>query len=205
MPSEADLINDALTQIGANTIVGIDDGTTNANHAKRLYPALRDDLQRLVHWRFNCARIELAQDAIPPLFEFAFQYTLPPDLLKIREFNGALISTTAISLFHGHGHIHEQFRYKIEGRKLLTNMGEAKIVYSRREEDPTLWDPMFYQLLATWLGSKLALAITKDEAKATSMLKAAMEVLMPMAVAVDGQEGSVEPYISDALIRGRGF
>ncbi len=205
MPSDADLINDALTQIGANTIVGIDDGTTNANHAKRLYPALRDDLQRLVHWRFNCARIELPQDAIAPLFEFAFQYTLPPDLLKIREFNGATISTTAISLFHGHGHHFEQIRYKIEGRKLLTNMGEAKIVYSRREEDPTLWDPMFYQLLATWLGSKLALAITKDEAKATSMLKAAMEVLMPMAVAVDGQEGSVEPYVSDALIRGRGF
>ena len=205
MPSEADLINDALTQIGANTIVGIDDGTTNANHAKRLYPALRDDLQRLVHWRFNAARIELAQDAIPPLFEFAFQYTLPADLLKVREFNGNLISTTAISLFHGHGHHLEQFRFKIEGRKLLTNMGEAKIVYSRREEDPTLFDPMFYQLLATWLGSKLALAITKDETKATAMLKAAVEVLMPMAVAVDGQEGSVSPYVSDELIRGRSW
>ncbi len=205
MPSEADLINDALTQIGANTIVGIDDGTTNANHAKRLYPALRDDLQRLVHWRFNAARIELAQDAIAPLFEFAFQYTLPPDLLKIREFNGAIISTTAISLFHGVSDQIEQFRYKIEGRKLLTNMGEAKIVYTRREEDPTLFDPMFYQLLATWLGAKLALAITKDETKSNAMLKQALEVLMPMAVAVDGQEGSVSPYVSDALTRGRFF
>jgi len=205
MPSEADLINDALTQIGANTIIGIDDGTTNANHAKRLYPTLRDDLQRLVHWRFNCARIELAQDATPPLFEFAFQYTLPPDLLKIREFNGAFISTTAISLFHGVGHHLEQERYKIEGRKLLTNMGEAKIVYSRRELDPTVFDPMFYQLLATWLGSKLAMAITKDTTKSTEMLKQALEVLMPMAVAVDGQEGSVSPYIADELIRGRVF
>lgn len=199
MPSETDLINDALSQIGASLIVGLDDGTVNANHAQHLYPALRDSLLRSHHWNFAMKRAALAQDATPPLFEFAFSYTLPADFLKIVEYNGASLDTSTLALFESQ----EPSRYRIEGRKLLTNDGEVKIVYLSRVTDPNVWDALFYQVVAGWLASKFASAIAKDHAKSSALLKEAVTVLLPIAMAVDGQEGTISPLISDALTWGR--
>ncbi len=197
--TETDIINDALGLIGARRITLLSSGEPNANFALCFYAALRDDLLRLSHWRFATGRANLAQDPVTPAFEFAFQYTLPSDLIKLREYNGANTDSTNLTLFE-----RSQIpRFKVEGRKLLTNDGEVKIVYTKRITNPSLFDPMFFQTLSTWLASKLADAITKDREKSDSLVKQALEVLLPMAAAVDGQEGSVEPYISDELIRGR--
>lgn len=199
MPSETDVINDALSQIGASNITAIDDGTVNANHAQRLYPALRDSLLRSHHWNFAMKRAELAQDATPPLFEFAFSYTLPADFLKIVEYNGASLDTSTLALFDSQ----EASRYRIEGRKLLTNDGEVKIVYLYRVTDPNIWDALFYQVVAGWLASKFASAIAKDHQKSRSLLQEALTILLPIAMAVDGQEGTIFPMMSDSLTWGR--
>jgi len=94
MPSEVDVCNDALSQIGASVITALDDGSVNANHCTRLYPQLRKGLLRSHHWNFAEDRIELAQDATAPAFEFSFSYTLPANLLKIKEYNGATPTTS---------------------------------------------------------------------------------------------------------------
>lgn len=200
MPSEVDLLNDALSQIGSSPILSIDDGSISANHCQRLYPALRDALIRGHHWNWAMTRVELAEDATPPATEFAFSYTLPSDCLKVVEFAGSNLRTPdSIPLLDTHG----VFTYKIEGRKLLTNYGSALIVYLARVTNPDLWDPLFYQVLSTWLASKLASAITKDDRKSSELLNKAVTVLLPLATAVDGQEGSVETIISDVLTWGR--
>ncbi len=199
MPSETDLLNDALCQIGATRITGIDEGSVNANHCQLFYPSLRDDLLRSAHWRFAAARKELVQDVAKPLFEFAFQYSLPAGFLKIREYNGASLDTTNLALFERA----TVRRYEIEGQKLVTNDAEAKIVFTQRITDPNIFDSLFYQTLTTWLASKLSNAITKDTERSMALLRKAVEVLLPMALNVDGQEGSVEPYVADELQRGR--
>lgn len=199
MPSETDLLNDALSMIGAKEITSIDDGSINANHCKRLYPNLRDSVLRSHHWNFAMKRVELAQDATAPAFEFAFAYTLPPDCLKVVEYNGANLDTSSLSLFEAAA----ADRYKIEQRKLLTNDGSVKIVYIQRVTDPNLWDSLFYQMLSTWLASKLAMPISKDVRMSSGLLDQVIKLMLPLATAVDGQEGSVEPYRSDSLTRGR--
>lgn len=196
--SETDVLNAALSKIGADTIVAIDDGSTNANHCKRVYPMLRRALLRSHHWNFAEARETLAQDAIPPAFEFAFAYTLPTNLLKIKEYNGSKVDTQAF--IEGFFIVN---RFKIEGRKLLTNDGDVKIVYVQDMEDPNLWDPLFYQAVVVFLGSDLADAIPHDDARAKSLLDRAANFWLPIASAVDGQEGSVHPIQSDDLTRGR--
>jgi hypothetical protein len=62
---------------------------------------------------------------------------------------------------------------------------------------------MFYQVMASWLASKLCMAITKDVKLSTGLLGQARDILLPIATAVDGQEGSVEPYVVDDLLWGR--
>lgn len=199
MPSEVDVCNDALSQIGASVITALDDGSVNANHCTRLYPQLRRSILRSHHWNFAEARIALAQDATAPIFEFAFSYALPTDLLKIKEYNGATPTTSTLTLFE----IQLPRRYKIEGRKLLTNDGVVNIVYVRDETDPNIWDGLFYQVVATWLASKLANAIMKDSRTAKDLKVEVIDLLLPMAAAVDGQEGSEHPYAIDDLILGR--
>lgn len=204
MPSETDLLNDSLGQIGATPITAIDDGTINANHCQRFYPALRDGLLRTTHWNFAIRRAVLAQEAATPAFEFAYSYALPgnPYCLKVVQYYGATPSTgtgTDLTLLEA-----LQFsKWKVEGRHLLTNDGEVEIVYIARVTNPDEWDSIFYQLVSTWLAAKLANAIPKDHAMATALLKQAVDLLLPLAAAVDGQEGSVETLQSNELIEGR--
>ncbi len=197
MPSESDLLNDSLSQFGATPIRTINDGSVNAGHCLRLYPALRKAALRLHHWNFATTRAALVQDTAPP-FEFAFAYTLPTDYIKLTEYNGASLdttNTTTLALILQ--------RFKIESRRLLTNDGEVKIVYIWDVTDPNLWDPLFYQFMAGWLSSKLVSAIAKDDGKARSALQNAFNVLLPMALAADGQEGTITTLQSDELTWGR--
>ena len=200
MPSETDLLNDALGQIGATRITAIDDGSVNANWCGVFYTPLRQALLRAHHWNFAEGRIELAQNVVKPAFEFAFAYALPADLLKIKEYNGALLDVSAVDPLYW---MHFSGYYKIEGRDLLTNDGEVKIVYVKDITNPTLWDSLFYQAFGTHLASKLATAIRKDHALSESLMRQAQGILMPLAMAVDGQEGTITPYRVDELLWGR--
>ena len=62
---------------------------------------------------------------------------------------------------------------------------------------------MFYQAASSWLASKLASAIAKNEKMASMKLQEAMNVLLPLAMAVDGQEGTELPSTIDDLLRVR--
>lgn len=196
--TETDVLNAALSKIGATTIVAINDGSTNANHCKRIYPQLRRALLRMHHWNFAETRASLASDPTPPAFEFAFRYALPPNLLKIKEYNGTAVDTQ--QFIEGFFIVN---RFKIEGRYLLTNDGEVKIVFVQDVEDPNQWDALFYQTMVIFLASDLADAVPHDAAKAKNLLDRGANFWLPVAAANDGQEGSVHPIRSDDLIRGR--
>jgi hypothetical protein len=137
MPSETDLLNDALGQIGASRITSIDDGSVNANHCQTFYPALRDGMIRAHHWNFAIVRVELAQDATPPAAGWSYSYTLPADCLKVIEYNGGSLAITnpdlprVLALF------------KIEGRLQWGHGSEAVEIdnISRFEETGSYEDP----------------------------------------------------------------
>src|SRR5678816_1957082 len=200
MASETDFLNDALGQIGNEAITGMDQGTVAANWCKRQWPPLRKAMLRMHRWKFSEARIQLAAVAIAPAFEFAFSYTLPPDLLAIREYNGTLLRADLVS--QSYWTSMEGF-YKVEGRQLYTSDSEVRLVYSKDIENPDLWDALFYQAAATWLASKLAMSIFKNPKMSQELMKQAIGNLLPMALAADGQEQKIQPFVVDDLIWGR--
>lgn len=201
MASEADFLNGALGLIGADPIENIDEGTTNSGWCKTFWPPLRKSMIRSHHWKFAEARGELGISATPPLFEYSMSFALPGDLLKITEFNGfELIVPQSAPPFYWQ---YVQGRYRISGDKLYTNDSQAFIVYLKDEENPDLWDAIFYQAAESWLASKLARAIRKDSRLAESLMGVAVNVLLPLGMAVDSQEGSTRRYVSDDLIAGR--
>jgi len=199
MSGETDFLNDAIGQIGAQRIDSIDDGTANANYCQTFWPNLRRAILRTHHWNFAETREILVRDITAPVFEFAYAYSLSSEILKVKEYNGSNL----LNIPQG---VYERWviqRFKIEGRKLFTNDSTVAIVYVKDVPQMELWDPIAYQGAAAWLASKLATAIQKDYKTGSSLLNNAITVLIPFAVAVDGQEGSIEPFISDALTRGR--
>ncbi len=196
------MLNDALGQIGASRITAIGDGSTNANHCQVFYPPLRDAFLRMHFWNFALERVELAVDTTAPLFAFTFRFALPGDFLRMKEYAGLNPSTSPHPYTYD-PNIRVVPLWKIEGSKLLSNDGRAVIQYIKRVTNPSLWDAMFYQVVATALAAKLARAIPKDAKKAKEMSVEVDTVLLPLALASDGQEGSVEAYISDDLTWGR--
>lgn len=202
MPSETDCLNDALGQIGAAAITSIGDGSINANHCQRFYPALRDGRLASHHWNFALTWVQLAQDVTPPVAGFNFAYTLPADCLKVVNYGGALPSSPPSIVSYIDPYARILVQYKIEGRKLVSNDGTAYIQYLRRITNPDEWSPLFYQGVSSALASKLAMAIPKDEKKAMALMQIA-EMTFATAMAVDGQEGSTEPYQVDDFIWGR--
>lgn len=198
--AETLLMNDALGQVGAQRIIDLTDGSPNANWCKTFYVPLRQALLRSHNWNFATARQELAQDAVAPPFGFSFSYTLPGGLLKIVEYNGQFVVPS--SMDPNYWWRFEGF-YKIEGRSLLTNDAQVKIVFIKDIDNPALFDSLFGQALATLLASKLASSISKNARESQILFERAMNLLLPLAAAADGQEGTITPYIVDDLTWGR--
>lgn len=201
--TETQLLNDALSQIGATRISNIDDESVNANHCLAFYGPLRDAYLRRHHWNFAYKRAQLAQNLTAPVSGYAYSYRLPPDSLKVTEYGGAnpvspSVILTQWSLYGRPG----LCPFKIESGNLVSNDGVAYIAYIWRNTNPATWDPLFYQAVATGLASKLAGAIPKDIKTASFKMEEA-EAILATAMSIDGQEGSVAPFVVNDLIWGR--
>lgn len=196
----ADFFNDALGICGFERITSIDDGSTNANWCATFWPNTRKSALMSADWSFASARAVLTQDPVAPAFEFSYQYVLPTDFLIIREYNGAILTPSAVDpqwwyVMAG--------RYRIEGLRLLTNEAEVKIRYTKDVTDPEQWSPLFYKYARTLLASELAPAIGKDVSKGNAFMEKAEAMELPKAAGIDGQQGTITPYRVDDLTRGR--
>lgn len=203
-PTTTQLLNAALTLIGATRINAIDDSSTNANHCRALYPPLLDFLLRKHSWNFNGARAKLVAVQGPaPVFEYNFTYALPGNLLKLRTYNGYDVNHSNLINFNDIWLQVFLLYYTLEGKRILTNDPTVFITYSKRTTDPSIWDPMFYRLVQTWLASDLARAIPKDDKKAQGLLTEAQQLILPEAVAVASQEQSPQYIQVRDLLWGR--
>lgn len=200
--SETDLFNDALGMIGQNPIRMAGDGSVSSNRCNTFYTPLRKGLLRSHRWNFAERRIQLAQISTGPTFGYTYAYQLPADCLRVWEYNGAGVQTSGFIDYYGLGTRHIPM-FKVEGKSLVSHDSQAFVVYSQDINNPSLWDALFYQVIVTWLASKLAASIPKNDTKADALMKQAVNVLLPMALAADGQEGSTEPDPADALTWGR--
>lgn len=147
------ICNSALAKIGAARIVALTEGSKNANVCAEQYDKLRDDLLRGHTWNFAIRRAKLARLAEAPAFGFARAYQLPADWLRTvavqddpDEASGA----------------RQPLRYRIEGRRLLSDAGAVYLRYVARVTDPNAMPPDFREALAALLGRELAVPLAQS-------------------------------------------
>jgi hypothetical protein len=83
MASEVEIVNRALSRVGATRITSLTENTVNARAANAVYATLRDAELRAHRWSFAIKRAQLAADATAPAFGPANAFPLPADFLKL--------------------------------------------------------------------------------------------------------------------------
>ena len=151
MASTVDICNGALNQLGASTIISLTEDSKNARLCNARYTQVRDSLFRSHPWNCLQKRIQLASDTATPAWGFSYQFTLPSDCLRVLRIEDY------------------DSDYKVEGRKIVSNINSMKILYIARIEDPNEYDEILRETLSSALGADIAYAITSSNPVAQNM------------------------------------
>jgi len=150
MASKVDICNLALTQLGADRIVAIDEDSENARKMNAVYTRILRSTLRKHPWNFACKEVTLATLAETPVIDdYTYVFQLPSDFIR-------LVKTD----------LAETDDYKILGRKIYSNESTLKIKYVYYVEDPNEYDDLFTDTLAARLAAELAFSISGDKALA---------------------------------------
>jgi len=149
MASTAGICNSALIKLGATTIMSLTEGSRNANLCLEQYDKLRDDLLRAHVWNFATRRTKLARLTAAPAYGFAHAYQLPVDWMR----------TIAV---HDNDGGAGAVRYRIEGRRILTDASDIWLKYIGRVDDANEMDAAFREALAWKIAIDLAVPITQS-------------------------------------------
>lgn len=158
MTSTVDICNYALNMLGASTISSLDENSKTARIVNQRYESARDYVFREHTWNSLVRRANLAREVDTPAFGYAYQYPLPNDpfCLRVLEFSNGTLSYPQDNLLSPTGGP----VFVIEGRKLLTDEGTAKIKYIARITDPNEYDAGLIETLSAYLASEICYAVT---------------------------------------------
>ncbi len=179
------IVNDALLEIGAERITSLDSDLKRAVICKEQYPKIRDYVLVSHPWVFAMKRAELASIDEEVLFDFDFQYQLPPDCLRVVKMEGV------------------DSIYKIEGDRLLTDESTCKIQYIRSITDASQFTQNFAFAVAYLLAAKICYPITQSR-ELVNDLKASYLQVIREARSIDAQAmGSANDFVVDTFLNSR--
>jgi len=151
MAGVIDIVNQAFSALGETRITSMDDPGQAAGLARSLYDSVRDAEISRHSWNFARTRVQLPALQDPPAFGWSHQYQLPSDCLRVQE-AGPWPRALTDDFIAG-----ENRAWLIEGRNLLTNQGPPlNLIYLRRVEDPAFYPPVFVEVLAAKLATRMA-------------------------------------------------
>ena len=182
--SVVQIINNALIKIGASAILTLTENSESARAANLIYEQVRDASIRDHVWNFAIRRVELAQNSTAPAFEFSYQYNLPSDCLRV-------LRMEDMGMY-----------YKIEGGKLLTDEGTAKILYLSRVEDVNLFDALFVEALSARIAAELSVTLSESNTLYTNMMEIYQRKIVD-ARSMDAQESGYQELIADTWLDSR--
>lgn len=163
--SEVAICNAGLTKMGAATITALTDNNDRARVMNQRYAATRDTELRKRRWKFSITRASLPALASTPDSDYAYEYQLPVDFLRLIE--GGDIADTADLTDYRNG---KSDLYSIEGGKILTNLPPPlHIRYIRRVTDTALFDSAFTEYLSCVLAFDNCERITQSDTKKESL------------------------------------
>jgi hypothetical protein len=160
MPSDVEIANLALSQLGDLPILNFTDNNKRARELNRIYEPTRDSEIRAHIWNFAVRRIRLPALSTAPPFGFDFAYELPADYLRVIQ-AGDWPPGMRMGWWWLDGS-----EYRIEGRTIVTDYSAPlSLRYLARVTDPTQFDACFVTSFACELAIKLCETLTQSTSK----------------------------------------
>ena len=185
MPSVVGVMNKALLEIGQKPIAARTDNLESARAMDAVFDMTRDEVLRDHPWNAAKAMASLAASVTEPAGVWLYQYPLPSDCLRVLNLP----------------EVGEPQEWEVQGRVLLTNDGTPVLIeYTKREEDPNIWDALLAEAISAKLAAAVAYRLTGSRNKETDAAAWYKDVLM-RARMVDGlEEALVEPEEEDSWL-----
>jgi hypothetical protein len=207
--SPVQICNAALLKIGAERINALNENNKRARFCNERYDGLRKEVLRAHPWNFAMKRASLNRLATTPEFGFTYEYQLPADCLRVltTEDSGpgvfritAMFDPDFVTFDNRAGN--QGRKFKIEGRKLVTDEDEVKILYISDIEDTTKFDPSFDDALSTRIAAEAAYPLVQSVSLSNSM-RQLYEHALQRTRTQDGQEGSPDDLQPDFFLSSR--
>lgn len=188
MPTITSICNQALVKLGAETVINIDQGTTEAIICKAFY---EDTLQAVLDeypWSFATQRYQLPQSAETPPAPFAAQYLIPSNVLRI-------VEASANPNFEREN----TTDWRVENGFILSNMGSMYIRAIVKTTDPSKYSPGFVRAFVARLAAEMCTAVTSSREMAAQLSQEYVQVVQ-RAINADSQQARTRKYRSNQLI-----
>lgn len=185
MASDTQIANRALSKLGEERILGLNDATKGARELNSMYTMVRDAELRRYRWKFAIRRVSLPALVDAPEFGFAYQYPVPSDFLGLVQVNE----------FYLRSGTKDKGPWSLEQstdgtqRVILTDINAPLVIrYQARIENPALFDPLFVEMFACKLAFEACEAITQSSTKKDAISKE-YDFALKEAVRCDAVEG----------------
>ena len=191
MASVVDICNSALNLLGASTISALTEDSKNARLCNQRFEPIRDRMFRSHAWNCLTKRVQLAEDSSAPVVEFANQFTLPTDCLRVLKVHNGTTDSIASSI-----------DYAVEGRKIKTDEGTIYLVYVAIDTDPNNYDTYLQESISHQLAADIAYAVTNNATLAKNYMERADERLRE-ARFIDATENALGTIESNEFVDAR--
>jgi hypothetical protein len=178
------IANSALTKLGAQLITALDEQTKEARLcAARIYD-IRDLVLRMHPWNFATKRVTLSPQVTAPAFEYAYQYTLPTDCLRIIKVRP------------------ETEDYRSENGVILSNVNSLELIYIYRVSNATLIEPLCSEVISCYLAYDISYALIQT-GSIQEQLYSLYEQKLRQAKSVDAKENPAQELEASLFLESR--
>lgn len=178
--SKLDIMNKALSILGANQIKSEDDKTLEAEAATKLYQGALDSVLAETDWTFAIKRslLTLSENKTAPWGDGNY-FELPADLIKIVDV------------------MDRNIKWCREGNYIFSHSSEFGLVYVSRCVDATYYPSYFIDALAAKLAVDMCYLITNSTEKTNFLIELYKGEYLPIAKTKNAREKS-SPVIEDS-------
>lgn len=193
------LYNMACSAIGTKARISLPtEKSREAEICQLWYPTVRDTVLSAAHWSSARAVASLALLADrdlnvgwvdgDPSPDWLYAFALPSDYLYPRYINQ-----------------YQQFELGIIGtnRVLFSNYNPTTLLYTKRQDNPVLWDPLLYRAVANALSAAISMPLHGKASRTKLALELANSAIMEARTNLANKDQSMRESIPDWLsVRG---
>lgn len=190
------ICNMALLHVGGEKISSLNDNSVEARLCEVLYDVARDKVLADKDWTFAVARIEIAQNAVSPVFGHQNSFTLPADCLRVME----VWAQKDDMMSRDRSNPLEWERE--ENNISADTSGSVFIKYIKRIETTSRFSAGFIDALAHYLAYKFAIPLAQNKGLQSDMMNLYLRSLKDAANA-DGLQGRSRRIRSSRLVNAR--